>query len=189
MKLEPIDFSRNVDVINLYQHLCYYHNEAFISLNDFSENPRLALDNFLRLYRLLRSEYNEYRKVKNSKYILSNSIFSQYVKNISSAYAKPTKVTSYQNLSSNLYDVQDYMKYGFNNIFCLTDEHNFVIEELDKYLGNCCVLELNNYEVYVGFVDIKLFSLPDENVESISILFFETWIQIDITKIKRINIL
>lgn len=187
--IQPFDFSKSINNLDLYQHLCYYHNEANDNMRIVNENRVLALDNFKKLYRLLRDEDTEYSKVKNQKYIMFKPIISQYVKNIGSAHAKPTRVTSYLNLSSNLYDVQDYMKYGFENIFCLTEKYNFDKNNLDDYLGKICVVELNNFNVYVGMVDIKLFDIPSENNESISILFLNNWKQIEVEKIKRIKIL
>lgn len=187
--LKPFDFSKNINNIELYQHLCYYHNEANDNMQILKENKELALDNFKKLYRLLRNEDIEYSKVKNHKYIMLKPVISQYVKNIGNAYAKPTRVTSYLNLSSNLYDVQDYMKYGFGNIFCLTEKYDFNRNDLDDYLGKICVVELNNFNIYVGMVDLKLFDIPSENDESISILFLNNWKQIEVEKIKRIKIL
>lgn len=188
-RLKPFDFSKSINNIELYQRLCYYHNEANDNMHMLNENRELALDNFKKLYRLLRDEDTEYSKVKNHKYIMLNPIISQYVKNIGNAYAKPTRVTSYLNLSSNLYDVQDYMKYGFGNIFCLTEKYDFNRNNLDDYLGKICIVELNNFNVYVGMVDIKLFDIPSENDESVSILFLDNWKQIEVEKIKRIKIL
>ena len=189
MNLEPFDFSKKVSEIYLFQHLCYYHNEATKNMKIISSNKALALENFKRIYRLLRLECTEYDKVKNLEYIFANPVYSQYVNNIRNAYAKPIRVTSYSNLSSNLYDVQDYMKYGFNDIFCLNDTDCFDVESIGNYLGKICVIELENFEVYVGQLDLKLFSIPEENVESVSISFLGRWKQLMINDIKKINLL
>lgn len=117
MNLEPFDFSKKINKIDLYQHLCYYHNEADNSMHLIDENKRLAFSNFKEIYHLLREEYNEYSKVKNYDYIHSNSLYINYVENIRDAYVKPTNVNSYKMLHSNLYDIQDYMRYDFNLIW------------------------------------------------------------------------
>lgn len=31
MNLDPLDFSKNINQLDIYQHLCYYHNEANIN--------------------------------------------------------------------------------------------------------------------------------------------------------------
>lgn len=189
MNLEPFDFSERVNETELFQHLCFYHNEATNNMKIISFNKALALENFKRIYRLLRLECTEYDKVKNRDYIFANPIYCQYVNNIRNAYAKSIRVTSYSNLSSNLYDVQDYMKYGFNDIFCLNDTDSFDVDGIDNYLGRMCVIELENFELYVGQLDLKLFSIPEENVESVSILFLGKWKQLMINDIKRIKLL
>lgn len=134
MKLEPFDFSRGVNKIDLYQHLCYYHNEADNSMHIIDENKQLAFSNFKKIFHLLRDEYNEYDKVKNHDYIYSNSMYVNYVDNIRDAYVKPTSVNSYKMLSSNLYDIQDYMRYNFNEIFCLDNKYKFNMNNVDNYI-------------------------------------------------------
>lgn len=189
MNLEPFDFSKKINKIDLYQHLCYYHNEADNNMHMIDENKRLAFSNFKEIYHLLRDEYNEYNKVKNYDYIHSNSLYINYVENIRDAYVKPTNVNSYKMLHSNLYDIQDYMRYDFNEIFCLSDKYKFDINNIDGYLGKMCCIELKNYNVYVGTVDIKLSNPIEDKSESISILFLGSWKQIDIKDIDKIKII
>ena len=180
MKIEPFDFSRNVNKIELYQHLCYYHNEADNSMYIIDENKQLAFSNFKELYHLLKEEYREYSKVKNYKYIHSNCIYSQYADNITKAYVKPTNVNSYKMLNSNLYDIQDYITTGFGDIFYLEEGNVFDKSKIDDFLGKICCVKLKNYNVYVGQVD---------KIESISVLFLGQWKQIYISDIDKIKII
>lgn len=189
MNFKPFDFSKEVDILELYQRLCFYHNEAFNSLNNLKENEKSSFRKFKELYGMLRIEDHEYSKVSNQKYIMFKPIISQYVKNIGDAYAKPTKVNSYENLSSNLYDVQDYMKYGFENIFCMKEKDNFVHSKLDNYFGHICVVEMRNFNVYVGRIDLKLFDVPSEKTESVSVLFLNEWILLNVDEIIKIKVL
>lgn len=189
MNLKPFDFSKNIDKLDMYQHLCYYYNEAHNNMQIIKENKQLAFVNFKELYHLLKDEYKEYDKVQNQKNILSNSIYAQYVDNITNAYVKPTNVNSYKMLNSNLYDIKDYMRYGFSNVFFLNDENRLEKNEIDYYLGKICCIGLNNYNVYVGKVDIKLFDWINDKDESISVLFLGKWRQIPIGDIDKIKIL
>ncbi len=189
MPIEPFDFSGDVNKIDLYQHLCYYHNEADNSMHIIDENKQLAFSNFKKLFHLLRNEYKEYGKVKNHDYIYSNSMYADYVGNIRNAYVNPTNVNSYKMLSSNLYDLKDYMIHNFNEIFCLNDKYKFSVNNVDNYIGKICCIELRNYNVYVGQVDIKLFDFVEDKVESISVLFLGQWKQINICDIDKIKII
>lgn len=189
MNLKPFDFSKNINKIDLYQHLCYYHNEADNNMHMIDKNRRLAFSNFKEIYHQLRDEYNEYSKVKNYDYIHSNSLYINYVENIRDAYVKPTNVNSYEMLHSNLYDIQDYMTYDFNEIFCLGDEYKVDINSMYNYIGKICCVELKNYNVYVGQVNIILSDSIEDRVESISILFLGSWKQINISDIDKIKIL
>lgn len=189
MKPKPFDFSKNIEFIDLYQRICFYYNAARSNLGIIKENKKLALANFSEIYHLLENEFIEYSKVRNYKFISTNVEYISYVDNIKNAYSKPTRVRSYDNLSSNLYDIKYYILNNFNSIFCLNDNDNFEKSNIDSYLGKVCCIELNNYELYVGKVDLKLYEIPNENVESISILYFEQWKQIYIEEIKRIRVI
>ena len=189
MKIEPFDFSRNVNKIELYQHLCYYHNEADNSMYIIDENKQLAFSNFKELYHLLKEEYCEYSKVKNYEYIHSNCMYSQYADNITKAYVKPTNVNSYKMLNSNLYDIQDYITTGFGDIFYLEEGNVFDKSKIDDFLGKICCVKLKNYNVYVGQVDIKLSDSVEDKIESISVLFLGQWKQIYISDIDKIKII
>lgn len=185
MKIEPFDFSSNVNKIELYQHLCYYHNESDNNSHKIDEDKKFAFLSFKELYHLLRAEYKEYDKVKNSDYIMSNGVYSQYVSNIRDAFVNCVNVSSYDWLSSNLCDIYTYMEYGFEEIFCLSDEDKLDVSKIDNYIGKVCCIKLTNYNVFVGQVDIKL----SDKIESISILFLGQWNQIKINDIDKIKII
>lgn len=189
MNLKPFDFSKNVNKIDLYQHLCYYHNEAFNNMTILKDNKRIAFLNFKELYRLLKDEYEEYHKSRNYKNIHSDSIYIQYVKNITNAHVKPTSVNSYAMLHSNLYDIQDYVRYNFNEIFCLDNEYKFESNDIDDYIGKVCCIELKNYNVYVGQVNIVLSDYIEDEIESISVLFLGQWKQIYLSDVDKIKII
>lgn len=189
MNLKPFDFSKNINKIDLYQHLCYYYNEADYNLHLIDKDKKLAFSNFKELYHLLRDEYKEYDKAKNSDYIMSNGIYSQYVSNIRDAFANCLNVNSYDGLSSNLYDIHDYMRYGFEEIFCLKSEDKVNLNNLDSYIGKICCIELKNYNVYVGQVNIILSDSIKDKIESVSVLFLGHWKQLDIKDIDKIKII
>lgn len=189
MIIEPFDFSMKVNTLNIYQHLCYYHNEANDNLHIINEDRKSAMSNLKELYHLLRKEYKEYDKVKNGDYIISNGIYSQYVSNIRDAYAHCMNVNSYNNLSSNLYDIYDYMKYGFEEIFFMDDKNIFDENDINDYLHKVCCVELKNNNIYVGKVDIKIHDGVDDKDESISVFFLDKWHQIMLEDIEKIKII
>lgn len=189
MNLIPFNFSNTVKTLDLYQRLCYYHNEANNGLQIINNERTIAMSNLKGLYNLLKKEYNEYNKVKNEDYILSNGIYAQYVSNISDAYLHCININSYDKLSSNLYDVYDYVKYGFEEIFCLDDKNKFAKNNINNYLYKVCCVELKNGNIYVGKTNIKLHDFVDNRDESISIYFLDEWNQIMIDDIDKIKII
>lgn len=189
MIIEPFNFSVKVKKINIYQHLCYYHNEANDNLHIINDDRRYALSNLKELYHLLRKEYKEYDKTKNSDYILSDGIYAQYVSNIRDAYSHCMNINAYDNLSSNLYDIYDYMKYGFEEIFCMDDKNKFYQSEINDYLHKECCIELKNNNIYIGKTDIKLHDGVDNKDDSILVFFLDEWHQIMLEDIDKIKII
>ncbi len=188
MELKPFDFSKNINKIELIQRLCFFYNEANKNLELMKYDKRKSFFNFKRLYHLLKEEYNEYKKERNKNYILNNGVYSQYVSNITDAYVKCLNTNSYEDLASNLYNICDYMWYGFSDIFCLGDEYKINRDSLESYLYKECIIILNDYSIYVGKTNIKLIDGENRELESISLLFFDKWIQIPINSINKIKL-
>lgn len=189
MNIEPFIFSKTPSKLSIYQHLCYYHNMANDNFIIIDEDKQNALLNFKKIYQILGKEYKEYSKVRNSDYILSSGLYAQYVGNIIDAYAHCLKVNSYENLSSNLYNIRDYMTYEFPELFCLDESNIFNEKEVNKFLHKICCIEQKNGNVYVGKVDIKICDVVDNKDESVSVFFLDEWIQINIDDIEKISIM
>lgn len=189
INITPFDFSKTVSNLDMYQHLCYYYNESINNLKIIDDNKKKAFSNFKELYHLLKNEYKEYSKVKNSNYILNNGTYAQYVSNITDAYVHCLDVNSYDNLQSNLCNIYDYMSYGFTNIFNLDKNNTFIKTKMDKYLYKICCVELKNSNIYVGKVTWKIHDSVDDKDESITIYFLNHWKQIMLNEIEKIKII
>lgn len=192
MELEAFDFSKNITEKELFEHIRYYYTMSRIATKIAETNKKEAMDIYKEIRKNLNIEYKEYHKVKNFDLIFKNGVYSQYVDNITNACVKPTNVNSYERLNSNLYDVQDYIDYGFDEFLDISREDNIDLNNIDKYLGKKCNLITKDYLVYEGNVDLKLFEILNDNkekVESISIFDFNKWNQIDINDIRAMDIL
>ena len=192
MELQAFDFSENITEDELFEHIRYYYTMSRIAIKIAETNKKEAMDIYKEIRKNLDIEYKEYHKVKNSHLISKNGMYSQYVDNITNACVKPTKVNSYDRLNSNLYDVQDYIDYGFDNFLDVNREDKIEKNTIDKFLGKKCNLITKDYLVFEGNVDLKLFEILNDNedkVLSISIFDFDKWNQIDINNIKSIKIL
>lgn len=192
MELQAFDFSKNITEKELFEHIRYYYTMSNIAMKISGTNKRQAMEIYKEIRKNLNIEYIEYHKVKNFAVIHKNRIYSQYVDNITNACVKPTNVNSYERLNSNLYDVQDYIDYGFNNFLDINREDNIDLNNIDEYLGKKCNVITKDYLVYEGNVNLKLFQILNNNkekVESISIFDFDKWNQIDVNNIKSIKIL
>lgn len=192
MELQAFDFSKNITEKELFEHIRYYYTMSNIAMKIAETNKRQAMEIYKEIRKNLNIEYEEYHKVKNFAVIHKNRIYSQYVDNITNACVKPTNVNSYERLNSNLYDVQDYIDYGFDNFLDINREDNIDLNNIDEYLGKKCNVITKDYLVYEGNVNLKLFEILNNNkekVESISIFDFDKWNQIDVNNIKSIKIL
>ena len=192
MELQAFDFSKNITEDELFEHIRYYYTMSRIATKIAETNKKKARDIYREIRKNLDVEYKEYHKVKNSHLISKNVMYSQYVDNITTACVKPTKVNSYDRLNSNLYDVQDYIDYGFDNFLDVNREDKIEQNTIDRFLGKKCNLITKDYLVFEGNVNLKLFEFLNDNedkVLSISIFDFDKWNQIDINNIKSIKIL
>ncbi len=192
MKLEPFDFSENISKQEIFDHVRYYYTNANIAMRIMETDKREAMDMYGEIRKNLDAEYTEYHKSKNYNFIRRNKLYVQYVDNLTKSCIKPTRVTSYAMLSSNLYDVQDYIDYGFNDFLEIQESNNIDLLHIDKYIGKKCKIITKDYLVFEGKMDLMLCDLSNENneqVESISIYDFERWHQIYVENIKSIKII
>lgn len=191
MELQAFDFSQNITEDELLEHIRYYYTMSNIAMKIARTDKKEAMNIFKEIRKNLEKEYKEYHKVKNYQHIRKNKLYIQYVDNITNAFVKPTRVTSYDRLNSNLYDVHDYIDYDFHNFLNINEEQYIEEGNIDNYLGKKCNLVTKDYLVYQGMVDLKLFEILKDNIKtkSISIYDFERWNQIDIDNIRTIEIL
>lgn len=191
MELKAFDFSQNITEDELLAHIRYYYTMANIAMKIARNNKKEAMDIFKEIRKNLEKEYKEYYKVKNYQHIRKNKLYIQYVDNVTNAFVKPTSVTSYDRLNSNLYDIQDYIDYGFHNFLDINKKQDIEENKIDNYLGKKCNLITKDYLIYQGMVDLKLFEILKDNIKTktISIYDFEKWNQIDIDNIRTIEIL
>lgn len=103
---EVIDVSETLENINWYLSKC---DEAYEYLE---ADKRTAMEILRYINSYLEKEYHHYHlaKVINKVFGTKNEIlFIEYKSAISNALAKQNRKTSYSTLSSNLYDIQDYL--------------------------------------------------------------------------------
>lgn len=181
MKLEAIDFSKDVSIDEIYKHVRYYYTKSSIAMEIARDNPRDAMEIYKEIRYNLKNEYKEYSKVKNWKYIHNNNLYVQYKDNIVNAYVKPTNVTAYRSLNSNLYDVYDYMHIGFSDY--LRGKGNVIsINGLGDLLNEKCKIITKDFLVFEG----KIVEVKDEK-EYIAIHDFEQDYKISFSNIDTID--
>ncbi|MBQ9266957.1 MAG: hypothetical protein IJ217_01545 [Clostridia bacterium] len=115
--MDFFDFSKSVKREDLISRLKYYHEKADEGMKLLHNNKNDALSIQKNLKEELAKEYKEYSKVKLQEHILKNGDYSQYVSNITDAYVNQKRGKSVEVLRSNLYDIFDYMCYGFEEEF------------------------------------------------------------------------
>lgn len=149
MKLDCFDFSNeNVSIDQIHNHVRYYYTKALIALDTAEKNKKDAMSIYKEIRDNLKNEYREYEKAKNWKYIHNNKLYSQYKDNIVNAHIKPTNVTSYRNLNSNLYDVYDYMHNGFLDY--LKGKNKIDLKKLENLLNEKCKIVTKDFLVFEG---------------------------------------
>lgn len=187
MELRTFDFDKNIRDKEMLDHIRYYYTMSNIAMMTAEKNKYEAMEIYKEIRKNLGVEYKEYHKVKNFEFIRRNKLYSQYVDNLTNAFVKPTNVTSYKMLNSNLYDVQDYICYGFSNYFDFNHNSDFDLNKIDSYLGKYCKLKTKDYLIFEGYIDQKTFN--HHNNTLITIFDFEKWNQIDSNNIMSIQIL
>ena len=105
---------RRIEKEEMREHIDYYVSMAekgfeLLNIND----KKGAMEILKEIRKYMKSEFEYYNKSKVNKYIENNKSYSVYCNGLYEAFSKQTRPTSYEMLSSNLYDVQDYMiNYG-----------------------------------------------------------------------------
>ncbi|MDU3721987.1 MAG: hypothetical protein E7G24_02070 [Clostridium celatum] len=119
MKNIVLEFDKRIiEKEEMREHIDYYVSMAekgFELLNNGDKKGAMEILKEIRKY--MKSEFDYYNKTKVSKYIENNKLYSIYCNGIYEAFAKQTRPTSYEMLSSNLYDVQDYISHYGMEIF------------------------------------------------------------------------
>lgn len=184
---KPFNFNKRIDNIDIMQRLCIYHNEANNALGMIDNDKKESLCILKDIFHSLRDEVNEYNKVKYSNIILNNKLYSIYCTNLKDAYSHCDGVNSYINLSPNLCNIVDYTMVDFFDLFPLHDD-KFIFDKnkIEDYLYNNCCIELKNYNLYIGKVEIKLTDPIQGEVESVSVLMQDNWYQLPLNEINRI---
>ncbi|MCW6665420.1 hypothetical protein NHG32_06960 [Aerococcaceae bacterium NML191219] len=103
---ESISVSEMLENINWYLSKC---DEAYSYLE---EDKRTAMEILKSINSYLEKEHHHYNLAKVSKKVFGTEnelLFIEYESAISNAFVKQNRKTSYSALSSNLYDVQDYL--------------------------------------------------------------------------------
>lgn len=132
MEIEPFNLLKNIKPLEIYQRVCYYHNEANDILSIINDDKRQAKKRFLLLYNIIKKENKEYGKVKYDDVKLSNDLYSQYCSNIMECCAKCIDVTSNETLNSNVCEIIDNITYGFYDIFGMDDNFAFNISKIEQ---------------------------------------------------------
>lgn len=190
MKLEPFNFSQNITENELLEHIRYYYTMAHIAIITSKTNKKEAMNIYKEIRNNLDIEYKEYQKAKKRDYIRNSKLYIQYVDNITNACIKPTRVTAYDSLNGNLYDVQDYIDNGFESFLDMNREDIIDENNIYNYLGKICNVITRDYLVYQGMIDSKIFeSISDKRKKAISIFDFEQWNRIDIENIRALKII
>ena len=109
---------RKIDKEEMREHIDYYVSMSEKGFEFLSKNDKKgAMEILKEIRKYMKSEFDYYNKSKVSKYVENNKLYSTYCNGIYEAFAKQTRPTSYEMLSSNLYDIQDYMSHYGLEIF------------------------------------------------------------------------
>lgn len=111
MKNIILEFDKRIiEKEEMREHIGYYvsmSEKGFDLLNNGDKKGAMEILKEIRRY--MKSEFDYYNKIKVSKYIEKNKLYSTYCNGLYEAFAKQINPTSYETLSSNLYDIEDYM--------------------------------------------------------------------------------
>ncbi|GAA0085283.1 hypothetical protein UT300007_17220 [Clostridium sp. CTA-7] len=115
MKNNILEFDkREISIDEIRENVDYYISMAkkgFEFLNDNNKKVAMEVLKEIRIY--MKEEFSYYSKSKVQRYINANNMYMTYYNGLYEAFAKQNRPTAYETLSSNLYDIEDYMSnYG-----------------------------------------------------------------------------
>lgn len=109
---------RKIEKSEMVEHVQYYVSMArkgFELLNKKDKKAAMEVLKEIRTY--MKKEFDYYNKSKVKIYIGENNLYMTYCSGLYEAFAKQSRPTSYEMLSSNLYDIEDYMSHYGMEIF------------------------------------------------------------------------
>ncbi|UFH65069.1 hypothetical protein KQH81_00385 [Clostridium cadaveris] len=113
MKNKVLEFDkRNVRIEEIKEHVKFYidkSNDGFKLLSD--GNKKDAMEVLKEIRDIMKLENKYYNKSKLEDVILSKKEYNNYCSALRDILAHQINTNSYDNLSSNLYDIEDYMMY------------------------------------------------------------------------------
>lgn len=113
MKNRILEFDkRKVDVSEIQEHVIFYIGKSDYGFKLLSDGDKKGAMGVLQeIRKIMKLEYAYYSKSKINDIILNDVNYNNYCSAIVDIIAHQTQTTSYKMLSSNLYDIGDYMRY------------------------------------------------------------------------------
>lgn len=112
----------NITVEEMSEHAKWYVMKSDVGMNFLKDKDNKSSMAVLReINKCLEEEYRHYHKIVVSNAVRNNAIACTYIDEISSCLSKQNRKTSYNALSSNLYDIWDYA-FSFVNYIESKDE-------------------------------------------------------------------
>lgn len=113
MKIKVLEFDkREIDINEIRENVKFYVDKCNYGFQLISHGDNKGAMEILREIRnLMKFEENYYNKYMVQEVILNNRDYNNYCSAINDIMAHQTQTTSYKMLSSNLYDIEDYMRY------------------------------------------------------------------------------
>ncbi|WNF89814.1 hypothetical protein [Vagococcus fluvialis] len=99
----------DITIDEMLEHANWYMMKSDEGMNFLKNKDNKSSMAVLReINKCLEQEYKHYDKLVVSNAVRNNAVASTYIDEISSCLVKQNRKTSYNTLSSNLYDVWDY---------------------------------------------------------------------------------
>ena len=136
--MEPFKF--NIDAYygkEIKDRVNFYRNTAFEAQGLIDRNKKQAMSILQKLKGELEEEYKYYRlsRVEKVFFLMNDLVINNYIEAIVDAYTHITKGNQYERLSSNLWDIYDYLGYLdfdqinenilYGNVYCKNTKKRF----------------------------------------------------------------